>query len=842
MPLQGHMNGKFSKRLPPKTCLSCKGAVGAGRPVNPIHGLKFLTNETDFAFEGILPLVWSRSYYSDQDGTGWLGEGWSVPGCQRIIRDAAGLAYIDDQGRLFPLPEVDEDDEEPVLFESEQIWFSKNPDGHYVIASLDGSIALRFAPLVVAEDGSDEDATLFPLVAVEDANGNHQRFVYHPLTGLPQYIIDGNGRVFSLNFGNVADEQSPKMRLLSVSLLEGLPAFGETARIGNLVRAANRHNITCFDYNGNGQIIGQHQWKVPSKEENSRNGLPETDWRDAQYDMLYLPVTESIRYHYDFNGNRTATVLPDGRQINYLYYGSGHLHQISLDDEVVSDIERDRLHREIYRTQGKLASRYELDPLGRLKRQIAALNELTQTETAKNAVTSVYAVKRSYGYDRTGNLTHSTDQRTGATRFEYDKLGRITQAGNELFAFDPAHNILSDHNSPTVPDNRLKTYNGTTYYYDHFGNLIHRELADGEVQNYFYDLHDQLVKVEIFKKDGTKETWAYSYDALGRRIGKGRLKTSQEVSDDLEEETGFVWDGSHLLQEVHPDGRYTYIYTDPDSYEPLAQVHNWTNEEGESRQQTHYFHCDQIGIPREMTDEDGNLLWFGNYTGWGKLKSETNISGTAHQPFRLQNQYCDRETGLHYNFFRYYEPDAGRFVNQDPIGLFGGSNFYMFAFNISRWLDPLGLKGKSKRSCEEIGQDIDRLINRDKRKCNNGGTHGLRHRFNEQINGRNGPGTQSWKTHEQEIKNQQKSLRDRLQEWNDSGCGSPPSGAWKWATKPVPQPKQWKNPAVPRSTVETGAKVVAGAGAAYIVYRIVRFLPSLLPPLWGTIPANAAIP
>ncbi|MFC3930066.1 type IV secretion protein Rhs, partial [Neisseria perflava] len=192
---------------------------------------------------------------------------------------------------------------------------------------------------------------------------------------------------------------------------------------GNLVRAANRHSITCFDYNGNGQIIGQHQWKVPTKEENARNGLPETDWRDAQYDMLYLPVTESIRYHYDFNGNRTATVLPDGRQINYLYYGSGHLHQISLDDEVISDIERDRLHREIYRTQGKLASRYELDPLGRLKKQIAALNELTQIETAKNAVTSAYAVKRSYGYDRTGNLTHSTDQRTGTTRFEYDKLG-----------------------------------------------------------------------------------------------------------------------------------------------------------------------------------------------------------------------------------------------------------------------------------------------------------------------------------------------------------------------------------------------------------------------------------
>ena len=80
--------------------------------------------------------------------------------------------------------------------------------------SLEGSIALRFAPLAVAEDSLDEDSTLFPLVAVEYANGNHQRFVYHLLTGLPQYVIDGNGRVFSLNFDNVADEQSPLLELL----------------------------------------------------------------------------------------------------------------------------------------------------------------------------------------------------------------------------------------------------------------------------------------------------------------------------------------------------------------------------------------------------------------------------------------------------------------------------------------------------------------------------------------------------------------------------------------------------------------------------------------------------
>ena len=309
---------------------------------------------------------------------------------------------------------------------------------------------------------------------------------------------------------------------------------------------------------------------------------------------------------------------------------------------------------------------FKRDILGRLIHTLTRNNDKAQ-ETA-------------YQYDldgnlvRTGNLTHSTDQRTGTTHFEYDKLGRITKAGNEMFAFDPAHNILSDHNSPTVSDNRPKTYNGSSYYYDCFGNLIHRELADGEVQNYFYDLHDQLVKAEIFKKDGTKETWAYTYDALGRRIGKGRLK-NEEVSDGLEEETRFVWDGSHLLQEVQPDGRYTYLYTDPDSYEPLAQIRNHTNAEGESKQEIHYFHCDQIGIPREMTDKDGNLVWFGDYYGWGRLKEETRVTDSAYQPFRLQNQYADCETGLHYNFFRYYEPDTGRFVNQDPIGLWGGVIF-----------------------------------------------------------------------------------------------------------------------------------------------------------------------
>ena len=56
-----------------------------------------------------------------------------------------------------------------------------------------------------------------------------------------------------------------------------------------------------------------------------------------------------------------------------------------------------------------------------------------------------------------------------------------------------------------------------------------------------------------------------------------------------------------------------------------------------------------------MTDEAGNIIWRGQYSAWGKLTEEEKANPSIHQPFRLQNQYVDEETGLHYNFFRYYD-------------------------------------------------------------------------------------------------------------------------------------------------------------------------------------------
>ena len=442
---------------------------------------------------------------------------------------------------------------------------------------------------------------------------------------------------------------------------------------GNLTKARNQHSSVELAYDELDRLIG------------------ETTVHNGQ--------SATVGYQYDPLGNRIRTILPDGRQIDYLYYGSGHLHQISLDGEVITDIERDKLHREIQRTQGSISSLYDYDPMGRLKSQRTVWSG-TQTSRGKQNPLAGGAVNRRYAYDKAGNLIQSADQRSGVLNYVYDKIGRIQEARNsqtgrsETFAFDPAHNILSDKiaegkgkGSNISSGNRLESYNGIEYTYDALGNLIYRQLPDGENQYYQYDLENQLVRAEIKKPVGNTEIWTYAYDPFGRRLSKERQDKLAWTSTDPKR-THFVWDGSRLLQEYTYKGSYTYLYTDQDSYEPLAQIFDNAKD---SKQYLAYFHNDQISIPREMTDIHGNLLWYGEYTAWGRLKKDERVYKNAHQPFRLQNQYFDEETGLHYNLMRYYEPEAGRFVNQDPIGLLGGDNLYAFAPSTQAWVDPLGL-------------------------------------------------------------------------------------------------------------------------------------------------------
>lgn len=121
--------------------------------------------------------------------------------------------------------------------------------------------------------------------------------------------------------------------------------------------------------------------------------------------------------------------------------------------------------------------------------------------------------------------------------------------------------------------------------------------------------------------------------------------------------------------------------------------------------QVYYFHTQPSGLPEELSDNGGNLVWTAQYSTWGSTLRETwhrlDAAGSPQehshsnaqplqQNLRLQGQYLDRETGLHYNTFRYYDADLGAFTTPDPIGLHGGLNLHQYAPNPIAWIDPWG--------------------------------------------------------------------------------------------------------------------------------------------------------
>ena len=343
--------------------------------------------------------------------------------------------------------------------------------------------------------------------------------------------------------------------------------------LNRLTQLTDGQNTLSFSYDKVGRLTEQRQWQ-----------MNDSGFANSQV----------IGYRYDKNGNRLKTLLPNQSAINYHYYGSGHLSAIKYNDRLITEFSLDKLHREISRTQGNLTSQFNRDPVGRLTQQLATLES-----ASKSAATSDHIIRRNYQYDRVGNLTETDDLRTGKTPYRYDKLGQIQLAGQERFAFDPAHNLI-EKETQRIENNQLTEYQGNHYRYDEFGNLSERRLANGEIQTYRYDVKDQLIKAIIQKPNQMKEEWQYQYDVLGRRTSKVQLENGKILADSQVE---FIWDGSHLVQEIdHKNNRtFSYIYSHPSSYELLAQLE--FAKDNEKPTGCYYYHNDQIDVPKELTDE-----------------------------------------------------------------------------------------------------------------------------------------------------------------------------------------------------------------------------------------------
>jgi RHS repeat-associated protein len=279
---------------------------------------------------------------------------------------------------------------------------------------------------------------------------------------------------------------------------------------------------------------------------------------------------------------------------------------------------------------------------------------------------------------------------------------------------------------------------------------------DEGVLSFAYDADNRLTTA--IRTFATSRVLArYSYDAFGRRIAK-RVDEQRWAPGETPPPVGqahtgkltlFVWDGDVMVQEVQADRTVTYVY-EPDSFVPLARVESaegvasyaasgvhtphvnawrlpsgakqpdahvdaWYAHSADGREEEHqerwqrcldvaeknaandavfHYQCDHLGTPLELIDEQGLVAWAVRFRAWGRVSRQ--LPQEVDQPLRFQGQYEDSETRLHYNRHRYYDPDAGRFITQDPIGLAGGNNLYQFAPNPSGWLDPLGLTARCR--------------------------------------------------------------------------------------------------------------------------------------------------
>lgn len=597
---------------------------------------------------------------------------------------------------------------------------------------------------IIRPDGQQQsygyDASL-RISNVIDFGGQHHRYEYdcrgallthqNPAGKTLNFEYDALGRLLTLyneNRESYHFKYDALHRLVSQRDLVGTETHYQYDGLGQMLMVSQYANseselayspiIQRFEYDAIGRMLTKQsfdkttQYDYPKAgfivEDHLKNGDLKT--LNFGFDPLGQLIEENnpwgkISHQYDPVGNLLATKMPDGRSIEHLYYGSGHLHQTSLfngkDHKIIADFERDELHREIVRSHGKISHQKQYDVVGRLKQQ----------SIRDQQIADVFApiIQQRFSYDHADHLTQrtmilgdlSTPQRTQSQQeqtLHYDQLGQIVADYNsigkrteETFHYDPAGNLLPEKLFKTdlfVKHNQTTEYGTMLYSYDGFGRMLTREGHQGfEKQRFHYDSESRITKIELLNHGHLKSV-EFEYDPLGRRTQKRAIPKEDFHQT---ETTSFGWVGMQMVHE-HNDktkNNCLYIYNDG-SYEPLARLEKYDDDDAIAEKISYYSNHIN-GCPDAMLDDDGNIVWIAKITTFGKAEKELKVDRiVVQQNLRYQGQYLDRETGLHYNTFRYYDPEIGRFTQQDPIGLAGGFNLYQYAPNMIHWIDPWG--------------------------------------------------------------------------------------------------------------------------------------------------------
>ncbi|WP_157359670.1 RHS repeat-associated core domain-containing protein [Caldimonas brevitalea] len=493
------------------------------------------------------------------------------------------------------------------------------------------------------------------LLAETGFDGKTTEYRYAEDTGVLQAVVDGSVTT-ELKF-------DPMGRLLQRKATapgkdEQVESFGYYPG-GRMGEARNEHARLQWFYDAAGNLVREHHG----------------------YQGPFFPERKTAvwRHRYNELNQRVGTTRPDGHTLEWLTYGSGHIHGLVLDGQDVLGFERDALHREVYRQQGNgLAQHQKYDLVGRVLEQQVQHSQQRRPVDINDAYKHAHAsvgtqatIARRYRYDQAGQLDHIEDSRRGRLEYRYDPVGRLLQAtsvlGPEFFAFDPAGNIVPVQGQgekrataterpklPKVLDNLLKEYAGTTYRYDERGNLVER-VRYGQRSQFDWDAFNRMTKATTPEGSTT-----FAYDPLGRRLAKRSERPNPHGGEPLREDVVFGWDGDTLgFESRMPEGNQWaneqtihYIH-EPGGFVPLLQARRteviqlapttdvkammqandgkyeseldplWNGELDDrevqpfSQNELVYYQCDHLGTPQELTDHEGRVAWAAQYKAWG---------------------------------------------------------------------------------------------------------------------------------------------------------------------------------------------------------------------------------
>ncbi|WP_344406184.1 DUF6531 domain-containing protein, partial [Streptomyces longisporus] len=433
-------------------------------------------------------------------------------------------------------------------------------------------------------------------------------------------------------------------------------------------------------------------------------GLIEARTPDAvltlERDAVGRLVAETVngrtqRYTYDGLGRRVSRTTPTGATSTWQYDAAGRRTELNSSGRIIK-FDRDAAGQELTRRIGdSLILTHTYDPHGLLLSQ-----DLTGPDSRR-------LQHRAYTYRADGHVIAIDDRLNGSRRYDLDPAGRITSVRSagwtETYAYDQAGNQTEASWPASMPDQEAtgaRTYTGTRihsaggvrYEYDAAGRVSLRQKArlssKPDTWRYDWDAEDRLTSVTT--PDGTR--WRYHYDPLGRRSAKQRLAADGST---VVEQVDFTWDGTTLCEQTTRftgNDRAVSLTWDHYGTAPLTQrerIHGIDAPQEEIDARFFAVVTDIVGTPTELVDEQGTIAWRSRSTLWGG--TAWNRDATAYTPLRFPGQYYDPETGLHYNYFRHYDPVSARYLTPDPLGLTPAPNPVAYVTNPLHGIDPLGL-------------------------------------------------------------------------------------------------------------------------------------------------------